>query len=101
MILSEVRQREKKARDLIVKALHDFEGSPPKVPTFTKDRIPSELYGQELTSEGLDAGILALRLINNMSGVSAPDIDLYDLLHKYFFDNNIRLKVNEVIKAKT
>ncbi len=100
MILTDIRQREKKARDLIVKALQDFEGAPLKIPTFTNDRIPDDLYDKELTSEGIDAGVLALRLVNNMSGASAPGIDLYDLLHKYLFNKNIRSKVNDIIKPK-
>ncbi|MCR4320285.1 MAG: hypothetical protein NUV74_08150 [Candidatus Brocadiaceae bacterium] len=98
MTLTKQRQKEKKARDLIYEALKEFHNYEPSFPVFTKERISHEKYHKELTKQGLDEGIVAFALINNMSGVSAPGIDLYRLLHEYILNIEIREKINKLLE---
>ena len=100
MSLSAERQKEKKARDLICKALSEFKGMEPQVPHFTEDRISGADYYQKLTREGIDEGILCLCLINNMSGASGSDIDLYSLLHHYLLRKESRAAINKVLRQE-
>lgn len=100
MTLSKERQTEKKAVDLIYKALQEFHNCDPSIPEFTEKRIPYEKYHEELTRKGIDKGVLCLVLLNNMAGGSVGDVDLYSLLHQYLLDKNIRTKINDILKTK-
>jgi hypothetical protein len=97
MELTPERKREKQARELIHKALLEFEGADPKFPPFTEHRLSNQEYYTKLTRSGIDAGILALNLINNMAG-SGGDVDLYGLLHRYLLNKDDRKRINEIVK---
>ena len=97
MTLTKERQKEKKARDLIFKALQEYHDFDPGIPEFTEERINAGEYQTELTRKGIDAGVCALNLINNMSAGSVGDIDLYRLLHRYLLDPNSRTQINKII----
>lgn len=92
--------KEKEARELICKALSKYHETEPNVPAFEKDRIPAANYHKELTTNGIDSGIVALLLINNMSGGSAGDVDLYNLLHKYLLNKTARKQINQILKSR-
>ena len=98
MKLTKERQKEQKARDLIFKALQEFHNCAPEIPEFTADRIPSEKYDKELTRKGIDAGIVALLLTNNMSGGSVGNVDLYSLLHHYLLNKESRKQINLILQ---
>lgn len=100
MKLTKQRMKEKEARDLICKALRQYHEAEPDVPTFEKDRIPGAKYHEELTTNGIDSGVVALLLINNMSGGSVGDVDLYELLHKYLLNKNVRKQINQIINSQ-
>ncbi len=97
MNLTKERQKEKKARDLICKALEEFHGSNFGIPEFTEKKMPNTKYHENLTRSGIDAGVAALVLINNMSEGSVGDILLYRLLQKYLLDRNARNQINIII----
>ncbi len=67
MPMSEEREKDKKARNLICKALRECYGPSPRLPEFRDKQIPIEQYHEELTERGIEYGILALMLINNMA----------------------------------
>ncbi len=96
MELTKERQKEKEARDKIVKALEDFAGGKIPVPEFTKNRLSHKEYHTKLTAEGIIKGVVALGLINNMSGLSAPGVDLYNVRQRYLLDLDYREKVNSI-----
>lgn len=98
--LTPQRQKDKKARDLICAALREYHAAEPRVPAFTKDRIPHEQYDKELTKEGIEEGIICMHLLNNMSGMSAGDLDIITLLHRYILDKESRDEINRVLKEK-
>ena len=100
MKLTKQRMKEKEARDLIYKALRQYEEAEPGVPAFEKDRIPAAKYHEELTTTGIDSGVVAFLLINNMSGGSVGDVDLYELLHKYLLNKDTRKLINQIIKGR-
>ncbi len=99
MKLTKQRAKEKAARDLIYKALREYHEIEPDIPAFEKDRIPAARYHEELTMNGIDSGVVALLLINNMSGGSADDVDLYNLLHKYLLNKAVRKQINQILKS--
>ena len=99
MKLTKQRMKDKTARDLIYKALREYHETEPAIPAFKKDRIPAARYHEELTTNGIDSGVVALLLINNMSGGSAGDVDLYNLLHKYLLNKAIRKQINQLLKG--
>lgn len=98
MALSKQRAKDKKVRDSIYKALYEYSGDEPSIPEFSENRIPAEKYSEELTRKGIDEGVLCLVLINNMSGGSVGNVDLYRLLHNYLLDKDTREQINAVIK---
>ena len=98
MELTEQRKQEKKARDLIDKALKELYGNGKGLPEFLKERISVEKYHEELTRTGIDAGVAALVLINNMSAASLPGMDLFELLQAYLLDKSKRSQINSIIK---
>ncbi len=100
MNLTKERQKEKKARDLIVKALREHFACEPGLPEFTKKRIPATKYHKELTRNGIEAGVAVLVLINNMAGGSVGDINLYTLLNCYLLDPEYRAKINKVLSTR-
>ena len=98
MELTKERQKEKKARAQIVAALSEYHSIAPRVPTFTKDRIPGDKYDKEVTREGIDEGIVCLALLNNMGGGSVGEVDLYSLLHRYLLDKVARQEINSILR---
>lgn len=98
MTLTKQRQKEKKARDLLYEALKEFHNCELDFPVFTKERISHEKYHEKLTRQGIDEGIVALVLINNMSAASATGFDLYRLLHEYILNIEVRMKINKILK---
>ncbi len=100
MELTKQRMKEKEARDLICKALRKYHETEPDVPAFERDRIPAAKYHEELTTNGIDSGVVALLLINNMSGGSVGDVDLYELLHKYLLNRSARKQINQIMKSR-
>ena len=99
MTLTKQRMKEKRARDIICKALREYHESEPDVPAFEGNRIPAAKYHDELTISGIDSGVVALLLINNMSGGSVGDVDLYELLHKYLLNKTARKQINQILKC--
>ncbi len=97
MARSKQREKQKKARDLIYKALCEYYESEPDIPEFQDNRIPFGKYHEELTRRGIDAGVTALVLINNMSGGSVDNVDLYQLLQRYLLNKDDRKQINLII----
>lgn len=100
MNLTKQRQKDKKARDVIFKALQEFHAHDPGIPDFTERRLSVDEYPALLTRKGIDAGVLSLVLLNNMAGGSSSDVDLYSLLHRYLLDRNIRKLINDIIQVR-
>ena len=98
MKLSKEREKENKARNLIIKALDAFNGPDPNTPAFSEERISADEMHEKLTGAGIDMGVSALVLINNMAGGSRGDVDLYQLLHRYLFNLDDRKEINGIIK---
>ena len=97
MNLSRQRQKEKDARDLIYKALQEYDESGSCIPRFQDKKITVDKYSKDLTPKGIDAGVSALVLINNMSGGTVGDVNLYRLLQRYLFNKDDRDKINSII----
>ena len=97
MNLSIQRQKEKEARDLIYKALQEYDGSGSCIPRFQAKKITVDKYSKDLTRKGIDAGVSALVLINNMSGGTVGDVNLSRLLQRYLLDKDDRDKINSII----
>ncbi len=99
MSLNKNRQKEKKARDIICKALKDLEGDQIIIPDFSEYNIRENEFNNKLTRPNIDAGIRAFTLVTNLYG-SDGDIDLYSLLHHYLLDSDLRTQLNAVLKTK-
>ncbi len=97
MTLKKERQKEKKARDLIYKALEEYFGCDPMIPEFTEDKVPVSKYHEKLKPRGIEAGVTALLLINNMTAGSDGDISLYQLIERYLLNKEVREKMNRVM----
>lgn len=97
MKLSKERAQEKKARDLIIKALNEYNGTNPSALPFSEGRITSDKMHDKLTRSGLDAGVCAIFLLNNLSGGSVGDVDLYRLLDRYLLNLDDRKEINAII----
>jgi hypothetical protein len=100
MALTKQRQREKKARDLILKALAEYHGEEPDAPKFREKCVTAQKYHIELTKDGIDEGILCMLLLNNMSTALAgynTFVNLYQLLHNYLLDPSVRDQINDVL----
>jgi hypothetical protein len=59
MSLNKNRQKEKKARDIICKALKDLEGDHINIPDFSEYNIRENEFNNKLTRLNIDAGIRA------------------------------------------
>ncbi|MDH4162008.1 MAG: hypothetical protein OEW15_04880 [Nitrospirota bacterium] len=101
MELTKPRAQEKKVRDKIIAALREYRPQDDiAFSKFTNDRIPDEFYHKEITKAGIEQGLECLRLINNMSGLSAGDFDLLTLLEHYILNLDSRDAINKVLNAR-
>jgi hypothetical protein len=97
MGLSKERQRDQRAHALISSAMDALDWPASTIPEFTEKRISLGKCHEKLTAGGIEAGVTAFIVLNNLNGGSVGDVQLFRLLKKYLLDKESRRAINEAM----
>lgn len=86
---------EKQARRQILDALSTYRDEwMVEMPT---EEVTSGQYAT-LSRQQIDNGVIAMRIALNLTGASIGNVDLYELVRIYLWDEESRGRINEIVK---